>query len=60
VADAAYGKIRKQLADHLKVTLHDADIILLMDDWLDSLKDWGHAAINKAKDWYHNNRDQVR
>lgn len=38
VGDAAYGKVRKQVADKFHVPLHDADIIILMDDWWDSLK----------------------
>lgn len=33
--DAAYGKLRKQVADKFRVPLHDADIILLLDDFIE-------------------------
>jgi hypothetical protein len=36
--DQAYGKIRKQVSDTMGVPLHDADIIILLDDWYDTLK----------------------
>lgn len=39
--DAAWGKIRKQTADKLNIPLHDADIILLLDDWFEDLKSKG-------------------
>lgn len=38
---AAYGKIRQKTSDDLKVPLHDADIIILLDDWMDTLKQKG-------------------
>lgn len=38
VMDQAYGKIRKKVADDMGIPLHDADIIILLDDWYDTLK----------------------
>jgi hypothetical protein len=41
--------MRKQIADKFKVPLHDADIIILLDDWWDSLKSFGGSVMDKAK-----------
>lgn len=57
--NAAYGKMRKLVADDLKVPLHDADIIILLDDWYDSLKKKGSELFSKAKDYVLQNKDTV-
>lgn len=54
--DAACGKIRRKVAQDLKIPLHDADIIILMDDWYDTLKGYGQKVVEGAKDFYHNNK----
>lgn len=47
--DAAYGKMRKKVSQDCGVPLHDADIIILLDDWYEDLKGYGSNIVNQAK-----------
>lgn len=51
IADQAYGKMRAKISKQFGVPLHDADIIILLDDWYDTLKEKGTELFNRAKDF---------
>lgn len=41
------------------VPLHDADVILLLDDWVDDLKAKGSHIYNTAKTFIKENKDTI-
>lgn len=53
---AAYGKMRKAVADKHQIPLHDADIVILLDDWYDSIKSTASNLWSKAKDYVTSNK----
>lgn len=56
IADQAYGKMRAKISKEFGVPLHDADIIILLDDWYDTLKEKGSELFNRAKDFVSSNK----
>jgi len=56
IQDAAYGKFRLKVSKDLKIPLHDADIIILLDDWYDDLKAKGSQLWSTAKNFVAENK----
>lgn len=44
------------MSEKFQVPLHDADIIILLDDWVDNLKSTASSYYDKAKNWVASNK----